>query len=218
MSRRSRSNPIAIGIDVGGSVKGFHAVALRGGKLVGTYATRSVSALADWCRAYDAGAVGIDAPCRWSETGRARACEKALAAEGMRCFATPGRWLGERHPFYQWMCHGIELYRLLATGFRLFDGRWPATGPVCFETFPHAVACSLANRRLSAARKYADRRRLLRAAGLSTVSLTTIDLVDAALCALAAQSLLAGTFRCYGEQREGFIVLPNRDCPPEEEW
>jgi hypothetical protein len=38
--------------------------------------------------------------------------------------------------------------------------------------------------------------------------LSNIDLVDAALCALAAQALLAGRFQTYGDAREGFIVVP----------
>jgi len=50
--------------------------------------------------------------------------------------------------------------------------------------------------------------RLLREAGLSIDSLTNMDLVDAALCALTVHHLLAGFFKTYGDAAEGFIVMP----------
>jgi predicted RNase H-like nuclease len=80
---------------------------------------------------------------------------------------------------------------------------------VCFETFPHAVACALAGKKLSARDKRVDRRRLLGGAGIATDSLTNIDEVDAALCALTAHHFLAGTFKAYGDDVEGYIVVPS---------
>jgi predicted RNase H-like nuclease len=70
------------------------------------------------------------------------------------------------------------------------------------------VACALARKILPAKQKRTDRPRLLRKAGLSIDSLTNIDTVDAALCALAAHHFLAGTFKTYGDAPEGFIVVP----------
>jgi predicted RNase H-like nuclease len=52
------------------------------------------------------------------------------------------------------------------------------------------------------------RRELLGEAGIVTKPLSNIDVVDAALCALAAQALLAGRFQTYGDAEEGFIVVP----------
>jgi predicted nuclease with RNAse H fold len=161
-----------------------------------------------WSRKLDASAIGIDAPCFWSCTSRARPCERALAAEGLHAFATPSQSVGERHQFYRWMRNGAELFRLLTPQYQLFDGRYSTSSPVCFETFPHAVAYALAGKILPAKQKRADRPRLLREAGLSINSLTNIDLVDAALCALTAHYLLAGTFKTYGDFAEGFIVVP----------
>jgi predicted nuclease with RNAse H fold len=202
------SAPVVVGVDVGGPKKGFHAVALRDGHIFETSATLHAAAMATWCRTLNASVVGIDAPCRWSLTGRARPCERALAAEGLLTFATPSRTVGKRRQFYRWMRNGAELYRLLTSHYRLFDGKHPTSGPVCFETFPHAVACALANKILPAKQKRVDRPRLLCEAGLSIHSLTNIDLVDAALCALAAHYLLSGTFKTYGDAAEGFIVVP----------
>ena len=60
----------SIGIDVGGSRKGFHAVALRGGAYAGQLASRDVEQLSHWCRAeMEATVIAIDAPCRWSADG-----------------------------------------------------------------------------------------------------------------------------------------------------
>ena len=106
------------------------------------------------------------------------------------------------------MLNGAELFRLLAPYYRLFDGQHSPSSPVCFETFPQAVACALAGTIISAKHKCSDRRRLLREAGLSIDSLINIDTVDAALCALTAHHLLNGTFKTYGDAVEGFIVVP----------
>ena len=106
------------------------------------------------------------------------------------------------------MCNGAELFRLLTPQYQLFDGKYSIGSAVCFETFPHAVACALAKKILPAKNKRTDRPRLLCEAGLSIDSLTNIDMVDAALCALTADHLLAGSFKSYGDAEEGFIVVP----------
>jgi predicted nuclease with RNAse H fold len=206
-SRTPRAS-VVVGVDVGGPKKGFHAVALLDRQLLEKFATRNAGAMVAWCRKLDASVVGIDAPCCWSRTGRARPCERALAAEGLHAFATPSRSVGVRHRFYRWMRNGAELFRLLTPHYRLFDGQYSESSPVCFETFPHAVACALARTILPAKQKGTDRSRLLRDAGLSLDSLTNIDIVDAALCALTAQHLVAGTIKTYGDVEEGFIVVP----------
>lgn len=212
MSRASRAS-FVVGVDVGGSKKGFHAVALRDGRFFRKLATLDAAAVAHWCRVLHASAVGIDAPCCWSLTGRARPCEQALHRAGITAFATPALAVGLRHPFYGWMLNGAELFRLLTPHYRLFDGRTATSRPVCFETFPHAVACALAGTILSARNKRVDRPRLLRQAGVSPDSLASLDHVDAALCALTADHLLAGTYSAYGDAAEGFILVPNGKEP-----
>src|SRR5262245_60050950 len=120
------------GIDVGGTRKGFHAVALRGKKILATLATCHAANLAGWCREQGASAVGVDAPCRWSLPGRARPCERELAGLGLSCFSTPAQAIGEIHPFYRWMVQGAELFRLLAPHYRLYNDRMPLFEPLCF--------------------------------------------------------------------------------------
>ncbi|GEM_PF-4127682 len=41
-------------------------------------------------------------------------------------------------------------------------------------------------------------------------TLANIDFVDAALCALTAERFLLGKTISFGDQAEGFIVVPNK--------
>lgn len=201
---------IVAGIDVGGPRKGFHAVALRDGRYLGKHVAANAGEIAAWCREIGARVVGVDAPCRWSTTARARPAERALMADKIHCFFTPTREIAEIHPknYYAWMLAGAELFRNLETTHRLFDGKpGPVKSRVCFETFPHAVACALAGTIVSAKQKRMVRRGLLRLAGIDTEALTNIDLVDAALCALMAHHLVSGTFKTYGDTESGLIVV-----------
>ena len=202
---------IAVGIDVGGDRKGFHAVALRGLAIADQLASPDPLKIAKWCRALGAQAVGVDAPCRWSATGSSRLAERALMKAGISCFASPRREVAIAHPrnYYGWMLRGEALFAELEKSHRLFDGHTrvvPAL--VCFETFPQAIACVLAGERVSARNKGVIRRRLLAQAGIDLAPLTHIDWVDAALCALAARACLAGRVKSYGDQVEGWIVVP----------
>jgi Protein of unknown function (DUF429) len=102
-----------------------------------------------------------------------------------------------------------ELYRLLEPSYALYDGRRkPFKGFVCFETFPQAIACSIAGQIVSAKRKCSVRRQLLRKVGLNVSAFTNIDTVDAALCAWTAQQFSRGAAVAYGEPETGYIVVP----------
>ncbi len=190
---------VAAGIDVGGPGKGFHAVALRHGEVIDTFHSLDRAGMASWVRRSGARAVGVDAPCRWRAGGRMRAAERELGELGFRCFATPVQATGEAHPFYAWMRNGLALYEALSGG--------PAA---CFETFPQAIACLLAGRMLSAGNKRTERRAVLEAAGIGAGALGSLDLVDAALCAVAARSYLRGDYRQLGDREGGFLLLPYR--------
>jgi hypothetical protein len=60
------------GIDVGGTRKGFHGVAFRDGAYLEKYQSPDPAQMARWVHRLSPSAIAIDAPCRWSETGRAR--------------------------------------------------------------------------------------------------------------------------------------------------
>ena len=200
-----------IGIDVGGARKGFHAVALRAGASAGQLATTDAQELAHWCRAViGAQLIAIDAPCRWSSDGRPRPCERQLMARGIHCFASPSRQAALSHPsnYYGWMLQGEALFQDLEPSHPLLTAL-PITGPACFETFPHAITWHLRGGHATAANKRAQRSELLEQAGIDLASLTSIDRVDAALCALAAHHAAVGrACHTYGEANSGWIVVP----------
>jgi predicted nuclease with RNAse H fold len=199
-----------VGVDVGGPRKGFHAVALTG-TVFRKQACSSPAEVAAWCRDVGAAAVGVDAPCGWSASGSSRRAERDLRIndERIHCFATPTlkRARQSRTDFYGWVFNGMKLYDELRKHYPLFAGDASAR-PLCFETFPQAVACILAGRTVAAKRKATVRRHILSEQGYDHSVLQNIDFIDAALCAVAAERLLQETVVYFGQPDEGFIVLP----------
>lgn len=212
-------NPLAepgpttvVGIDVGGPRKGFHAVALSGGAYAARLATSDAEALAHWCRSVvQARVIAIDAPCHWSRDGRARPCERELRRQGIICFASPTRQAAACHPsgYYDWMLQGEALYQALEPSHVLATAL-PIDGQACFETFPHAITWHLRGGDAQASKKRTQRRELLQQVGIDLAPLTSIDWIDAALCALTAQIAAAGgPCMAYGEPETGWIVVPH---------
>lgn len=198
-----------VGIDVGGPKKGFHAVLLRDGRFDPKHFTEA-GELALWCQARGAQVIAVDAPCSWAAAGSSRFAERSLAINGrtIQCFKTPTRAAAQGRAFYRWVFNGEELYRALFHGYRLFDGA-NNRGRVVLETFPHAVVCALKGQVVSARPKARTRREVLREHGYDDQALSNIDFVDAALCALTAQSYRLGRFGRFGNKTEGFIVVPS---------
>ena len=202
---------VVAGIDVGSIRKGFHCVGLSSRKAVGRFWSTDPVDVANWCVGIGATVVGVDAPIRWSRTGRARPAELALMRAGISCFASPSEEAAMNHPrdYYGWMRNGAALYGALGKHFNAFDGRNDRRRPIAFETFPHAIACALAGRVVPARSKRTIRRTLLKKAGVACELLTNIDFVDAALCALAAECFARRRYQKYGEPGEGYIVVPD---------
>jgi predicted nuclease with RNAse H fold len=213
----SRVASTVVGIDVGGARKGFHAVALCEGKVVERLATTDEVALAAWCREVGAELVAVDAPCHWRSGAEARAAERELMGDGISCFVSPTREqaLASSSGFYGWMLCGEALYCELARhGYALAEAVDELRSQRrCFETFPHAITVQL-HRALGlepavASRKRPERRALLERLGVDCRSLSSIDWLDAALCALAAQLLQSGVeCRVYGEAASGLLLVP----------
>ena len=64
VTRNKAAAIIAVGIDVGGERKGFHAVAFMDGDYVSQNATKDARELANWCRkTMQARVIAVDAPC-----------------------------------------------------------------------------------------------------------------------------------------------------------
>lgn len=202
------------GVDVGGARKGCHLVILRGREVVCVVKSSNPEELYEPCLRHDVSAVGIDAPCRWGLDGAGRRAEKELAKEKIFCFSTPTqeRALESISGFYGWMFNGERVFQTFAPTFPLLTERRYPGGRVAFETFPHAITCSLLGKEIASAKlKRIQRRSLLEDAGIDTKSLTSIDAVDAALCALTAQFLLRGETRAYGDAHGGYIFVPDAD-------
>ncbi len=200
-----------VGVDVGGVRKGFHAVALRGGRFVAAKAIDNPADLADWCMDHAARVVAVDAPCAWSQSGSSRLAERQLniGGQAIQCFKTPTREraLQNASGFYDWVFNGERLYRELAKRYPLFDGR-RGDGRAVFETFPHAVVCALAGKLVAAKPKATARRRALRDRGYDDSVLPNIDCVDAGLCALSAKAFADDRWQGFGDKHEGIIVVP----------
>ncbi|MEB3362544.1 MAG: DUF429 domain-containing protein [Synechococcaceae cyanobacterium] len=201
-----------VGIDVGGARKGFHAVALTGGTYTARLATADAQELAHWCRSVvQARVIAIDAPCRWSVDGHARPCERELRWQGIICFASPTRQAAACHPTddFGWMLRGEALYQALAPSHPLAAALPIGDRPSCFETFPHAITWHRRGGNAQASQKRSQRRALLQQAGVDLAPLTSIDWIDAGLCALAAHHAASGG-ACvhYGEPDTGWIVVP----------
>lgn len=152
---------MVVGIDVGGIRKGFHAAALRDGRYLDKFKAVDPEQVLSWCEEVNAAVIGIDAPCRWGGDckgrTRGRKCEHELAQDRISCFATPGQERASSNRFYGWMINGALLYQVLGSRYPLYCGH-ELTGSVCFETFPHAVACALAGHIVPARQKRIVRR------------------------------------------------------------
>jgi predicted nuclease with RNAse H fold len=195
------------GVDVGGPRKGYHAVALRAGKVVAKFRSRDAEEIATWLRGLGAEVVAIDAPCRWrEENGPARAAERQMAGAHISSFSTPTEAKAAGHAFYTWMLEGMKLYRALLPTHPIYDGTRRMR--VCIETFPQAVACALAAEIVSAKEKDSVRRGLLERWGLAPAQFANIDEVDAALCAVAADAFACDRFHGYGDPAGGFVIVP----------
>ena len=199
-----------VGIDVGGERKGFHAVALRNGVFEKATSTEPAE-IVRWCLQRNVSIVAVDAPCRWSQSTSSRSAERDLKLAGRKihCFATPTRShaLAHKRGFYDWVFNGETLYDLLAPHYPLFDGK-PQEGPICFETFPHAIVCAFAGKVVRAKPKQSERRKVLRGRGYDDSPLSNIDFIDAALCAVTAERFREGHTIQFGRRDEGFIVMP----------
>jgi predicted nuclease with RNAse H fold len=203
------------GIEVGGRRKGFHAVALDSvGAVCGRRASGDPDEIAAWCVERGARLVAVDAPCAWSADGRSRPAEVALKKVSIQCFSTPSRdaALGHVTNHFGWMLNGERMFQALAPSHPLSSGT-TVDVPGSIETFPQAVACALAGTHVSAKRKGAVRRELLRRHGLNLFLLANIDFVDAALCAIAARYVLLGDAHAYGEPLTGLIWIPGLGAP-----
>jgi predicted nuclease with RNAse H fold len=208
-----RSGHTVAGIDVGGTKKGFHLVIMRGHVIVHVSSSTDAVQLHRQCMDFDVTAVGIDAPSQWAVEGAGRAAERELARERISCFSTPteARATANTSGFYEWMFNGARVYQAFVSSHPVLKSREYEGTRACFETFPHAITCAyLARDVVSAKLKLMQRRKLLEDLGIDMSRLTSIDYLDAALCAHTAHLLIEGKTRAYGDAQGGLIFVPDR--------
>lgn len=210
---------VTVGIDVGGTSKGFHAVALKDGKYMDHWPTKNdvvegddaIGRLVKWCNDHNAQMIAVDAPCRWSTDGRSRPAELQLMKKGIWCFSTPMRQqtAGHLKGRYGWMLQGEALYATLEATHPLTVGEPKPGVRCCFETYPHAITWHLRGGNANARQKRTQRRSILEQAGIDLAKLTNIDLTDAALCALTAhQAANRADLKGFGDDDTGRIWVP----------
>jgi predicted nuclease with RNAse H fold len=213
----------ALGIDVGVS-KGLDLVLLD--ERMTPVHVRSrfrLPALGDLLDELQPDVVAIDAPPTWAPSGRSRLTERILAECNIHAFNTPAETHGSGNRFYEWMEVGFAVFETAAAhGFPRYRAGEPSGTAI--EVFPHASAAVLAGCLAPVGiGKRTWRERVLRAHGVRTTELSTVDRVDAALCALTGLLALQGKHFAPGDPKEGVIVLPSvtlparpfRPCPAE---
>jgi predicted nuclease with RNAse H fold len=198
----------SLGIDVGGPKKGLDLVLMDADRV--PFLVKPRAALDDVAAAIDRHApeiVAIDSPPRWNAGGRSRRTERSLAELGISTFPTPSAAGGE-HAFFAWMKSGMEVFALAASrGYELdTTGR---RGKRAIEIFPYGSAVVLSGGlKPRGIRSKEWRERVLRAHGVRTDDLRTLDQVDAALAALTGILVIEGKHTFRGDDAEGVIVLP----------
>jgi predicted nuclease with RNAse H fold len=157
--------------------------------------------------------IAIDSPPKWAMSGRSRRTERELAACNIQSFNTPSEAHGRGNRFFGWMEVGFEVFKVANDhGFPTYSGGTPKGRAM--EVFPHATAVVLAGS-LSpkGVSKRTWREGVLRAQGVRTDELTSIDRIDAALAALTGVLTLEGKRFAPGDPQEGVIVLPVNTLP-----
>lgn len=210
---RNITNEVVAGIDVGGAKKGLHLVLLKGNEVLLSTKSQQPDELVQHCLRHQAVVVAVDAPCQWAER-IPRQAEREMAREGIFSFSTPSRAKAQVSAFYGWMFNGERMYAALAEAYPLLDAPDKGSTPASFETFPHAITCALLGKDVASAKiKGRQRRALVAALGFNTMPLKSIDALDAALCAVTAQSFLNNSFNTYGDVEGGYLIVPAVENP-----
>jgi predicted nuclease with RNAse H fold len=164
-------------------------------------------------RDLDPDIVAIDSPPRWAASGRSRLTERQLAALNIQSFNTPSQAHGDGNRFFAWMEVGFDVFRRAnRAGFATYGAGNPNGSAI--EVYPHATAVVLAGGLPpNGVVKRAWRRGVLRAQGVPTDQLPTLDALDAALASLTGLLVLQGHRFAPGDPKEGVIVVPASSLP-----
>jgi predicted nuclease with RNAse H fold len=198
----------ALGVDVGGGRKGLDLVVMHTDRaVVLTEAHADLDDVRSVLREVRPQIVAIDSPPAWNAGAKSRRTERQLAELGISTFPTPSAAGGDK-PFFDWMKAGMAVFALAdELGYPLdTTGR---RGRRAIEVFPYGTAVVLSGGLKPHGMRTRDwRERVLRAHGVRTDALRTMDQVDAALAALTGLLVAEGRATYLGDGAEGVIVLP----------
>ena len=190
-----------IGIDVGGIKKGFHAVHLKDVKIVSIFHHKDPLILGKWVQSKKPSIVAVDSPSGWSSNRRSREAERTLRFKDKHipCFCTPTKAIAKKSSFYDWVFNGEKLYKVLKK-----------LNIETYETYPHGITEMIINLEGDGS-KIERRRKAVKKLGLTLIEHENIDFIDAALCSLTAHAKLTNEVVCFGNKKEGYILLPKQD-------
>ncbi len=168
-------------------------------------------------------AVAIDSPPSFGTKGNSPKAEEELRRLGIQVFGTPSDPRQQRKPFYDWMREGQKAFTVAGlAGYPLYLGRGPVRKyPI--EVFPHASAVVLKGILPPTGTSHRSLRRewrqgVLKAQGVETERLSSLDQIDAALAAFTGLMALEGICVALGDPAEGVIILPARSLPRRFMW
>ncbi len=204
-----------LGVDVS-VARAMDAVLLdEDGRIVHTARRQTPAEIRGLLVRWEPDAVAIDAPPTPAHDRPMRAGERELAHLGIHMFSTPCDPAVLSRPFYGWMRVGFQVFdEADKAGYPRFLG----TGSVyrrAFEAFPHATAVALTGtlpppgwaRRQSGKRAW--RESSLRRQGIDPSPLSSLDQVDAALCAVTGLWALTGRAAFFGTPGEDALAVPD---------
>ena len=190
-----------IGIDVGGIKKGFHAAHLKGGIINSIFHHKDPLMVGTWALSKKPSIVAIDSPCGWSNNRRSREAERTLKLNDKHipCFCTPTRAIAKKSSFYDWVFNGEKLYKVLKK-----------MKIETYETYPHGITEIILNFKGDNS-KIERRKKAMKKLGLTLIEDENIDFIDAALCSLTAHAKLTDDVIYFGNNKEGYILLPKQE-------
>jgi predicted nuclease with RNAse H fold len=125
------------GVDVGGRRKGFDVAVVDAEQVVAVARRRPhPAAVVAFLSEHQPRVVAVDSPCCAAPAGaRSRAGERRLAKEVCGIRYTPSQDVLDRgSPYYEWIVHGLELYRALERGsWEVIECFPTASWTRCFE-------------------------------------------------------------------------------------
>ena len=79
-----------------------------------------------------------------------------------------------------------------------------------YETYPYGITEMILNFKGDDS-KIERRKKAIKKLGLTLTEHENIDFIDAALCSLTAHAKLTNEVVCFGNKKEGYILLPKED-------